>query len=56
MQGTQKLEAELTVSSGKVVWDLNGMTRSDWKTLGHYDAQGDPRWDGIVLPENRARR
>ena len=56
MQGTQKLEGELTVRSGKVVWDLNGITRSDWKALGHYDAQGDPRWDGIVQPENRTRR
>ena len=48
MQGTQKLEGELTTSDGKVVWDLNGITRSDWKTLGQYDAQGDPKWDGIV--------
>jgi dihydroorotase len=56
MQGTQKLEGELTTSNGKVVWDLNGITRSDWKTLGKYDAQGDPRWDGIVRPENRTRR
>jgi dihydroorotase len=56
MQGTQKLEGELTVSGGKVVWDLNGITRSDWKALGHYEAQGDPRWDGIVRPENRTRR
>jgi dihydroorotase len=56
MQGTQKLEGELTVSGGKVVWDLNGITRSDWKTLGHYEAQGDPRWDGIVRPENRSRK
>src|SRR6185436_9951203 len=31
MAGTQKLECELTTSLGKVVWDLNGMTRSDWK-------------------------
>ena len=56
MQGTQKLEGELTVSGGKVVWDLNGITRSDWKALGHYEAQGDPRWDGIVQQENRTRR
>jgi dihydroorotase len=56
MQGTQKLEGELTVSGGKVVWDLNGITRSDWKALGHYEAQGDPRWDGIVQPENRTRK
>ena len=56
MQGTQKLEGELTTSGGKVVWDVNGISRSDWKTLGQYDAQGDPRWDGIVRPENRTRR
>jgi hypothetical protein len=56
MQGTQKLEGELTMSAGKVVWDLNGMTRSDWKTLGQDDAQVVPRWDGIVQPENRTRR
>jgi dihydroorotase len=56
MQGTQKLEGELTMSNGKVVWDLNGITRSDWTTLGRYEAQGDPRWDGVVQPENRARR
>jgi dihydroorotase len=56
MQGTQKLEGELTTRDGKVVWDLNGITRSDWTTLGHYEAQGDPRWDGVVQPENRARR
>ena len=56
MQGTQKLECELTTSNGKVVWDLNGITRSDWKTLGRYEAQGDPKWDGIVRPETRTRR
>jgi len=56
MQGTQKLEGELTISNGKVVWDLNGMTRSDWKTLGNYGAQGDTRWDGIVRQENRTRK
>ena len=56
MQGTQKLECELTAHDGKVVWDLNGITRSDWKTLGNYEAQGDPKWDGIVRPETRARR
>ena len=56
MAGTKKLEGELTTINGKVMWDLNGITRSDWKTLGHYGAQGDPRWDGIVRPENRAAR
>ena len=31
--GTQKLEAELTVRDGRVVWDLNGMTSVNWPDL-----------------------
>ena len=30
MQGTQKLLCELTVREGRVVYDLNGVTREDW--------------------------
>src|SRR5262247_2602849 len=33
MKGTQKLTCELTLRDGKVVYDLNGMTRPDWTTL-----------------------
>jgi dihydroorotase len=46
MDGTQKLVGELTVASGKVVWDLNGRTRDHWDRLGKYQAQGEPYWDG----------
>lgn len=31
MDGDRKLEAELTLRSGQVVWDLNGMTAQDWQ-------------------------
>lgn len=31
MDGDQKLETELTVRAGKVVWDLNGISRPAWK-------------------------
>ncbi|MGC3946136.1 MAG: amidohydrolase/deacetylase family metallohydrolase [Chryseolinea sp.] len=31
MDGDQKLETELTVRAGKVVWDLNGISRPSWK-------------------------
>lgn len=31
MDGDQKLECELTVRDGKVVWDLNGISRPSWK-------------------------
>ena len=32
--GKQKLECELTLRDGKVVWDLNGLAGEDWKKLG----------------------
>ncbi len=37
---------ELTVASGKVVWDLNGRTRDSWDKLGKYQGLGEPYWDG----------
>ena len=33
MDGTQKLECEVTVRAGQVVWDLNGRAASDWTTV-----------------------
>ena len=57
MRGNQKLLCELTVRDGKVVYDLNGITREDWDKLGaHYNAQGDPRWDGTISHAVRARK
>ncbi|HVN04479.1 MAG TPA: amidohydrolase/deacetylase family metallohydrolase [Bryobacteraceae bacterium] len=56
MRGTEKLECELTVRNGRVVWDLNGITREDWDKLGNYLAQGDGRWDGTLGGEIRKRK
>ena len=57
MRGSQKLICELTVRDGKVVYDLNGITREDWDKLGpRYKAQGDARWDGTIGHAVRARR
>jgi hypothetical protein len=55
MRGTQKLVAEMTVRAGKVVWDLNGITRDDWEKLGEYNAQGDTKWDATISNALRAR-
>lgn len=33
MAGTQKLECELTVRAGQVVWDLNGRAGTDWTKM-----------------------
>ena len=46
MDGTQRLLNELTVASGRVVYDLNGRTREHWDRLGEYGPQGEPYWDG----------
>jgi dihydroorotase len=49
LRGAQKLTCELTIRDGKVVYDLNGMTRPDWNTLPRdYKQTGDARWDGIT--------
>lgn len=46
LDGTQNLVNELTIASGKVVWDLNGRTRELWHKLGNYEGLGEPFWDG----------
>jgi len=57
MRGNQKLECELTLRDGRVVYDLNGITREDWDKLGpRYTAQGDPKWDGTIIGTVRARK
>lgn len=46
--GSQRLQCELTLRDGKVVYDLNGLSRPDWHTLpADYKATGNARWDGI---------
>jgi dihydroorotase len=30
INGTQKLEAELTLRAGRIVWDLNGISMPVW--------------------------
>ncbi len=53
MKASQKLICELTVRNGKVVFDLNGISRPDWTKLPkNYMQTGDPRWDGI-MPQRR---
>src|SRR6476620_238444 len=48
MDSTERLVCELTVRDGKVVYDLNGISRPDLKTLpADYGRTGDARWDGL---------
>jgi dihydroorotase len=56
LRGTQKLTCEVTLREGKVVYDLNGITRPDWDKLPRdYRQTGDARWDA-VSPARPARR
>jgi len=51
MKGHQKLICELTLRDGKVVYDLNGITRPDWDKLPPgYRQTGDPSWDTLNAP------
>jgi len=55
LRGTQKLTCELTLRAGKVVYDLNGITRPDWDKLPRdYRQTGDTRWDAVT-PARPAR-
>jgi dihydroorotase len=48
LDGNQKFECQLTIRDGKVVYDLNGLSRPDWKTLPtNYKATGDAHWDSL---------
>ena len=56
LDGNRKLTCELTVHNGKVVYDLNGISRPEWTTLpANYTAVGDPAWDALN-PKTGGRR
>jgi dihydroorotase len=56
LQATRKLICELTLRNGKVVYDLNGVTRPAWETLPKdYKQTGDSRWDSFT-PQVRTRQ
>ena len=42
MPGTQKLTCEMTLRDGRIVYELNGLSRPNWNTLPKgYRATGD---------------
>ena len=50
MEGHQKFVCQMTVRAGRVVWDLNGLARDDWRASDTFHP--DPRWEG-QLPVKR---
>ncbi len=55
LTGKEKLTCELTLRDGRVVYDLNGISRPEWNTLPKdYRQTGDARWDAVSpRPRNR---
>jgi dihydroorotase len=48
LKGNRRFDCELTLKDGKVVYDLNGITRPDWTTLPKdYRQTGGARWDAV---------
>lgn len=47
--GDERLACEMTVRDGKVVYDLNGLTRTEWDRLAKdYSVAPDRRWDWVL--------
>ncbi|BCS31098.1 amidohydrolase [Luteitalea sp. TBR-22] len=45
IDASQRLQCELTVRDGKVVYDLNGLIADPWEKLPGDARGGDPKWD-----------
>jgi dihydroorotase len=57
LKGTQKLICELTIRNGKVVYDLNGITRDSWDSTSSQATRGqNARWDSFARPSQQAQR
>jgi dihydroorotase len=51
LRGDQRLNCEMTLRNGRIVYELNGLSRPDWTTLPRdYRSTGDPRWDAVTKP------
>jgi dihydroorotase len=40
MRGGQRLECQMTIRGGEVLWDPNGLSLLDWQSAGDYDIIG----------------
>jgi dihydroorotase len=49
LDAKQRLVCEMTVRDGKMVYDLNGLSRDTWNPSAP-ETRSDPRWDGFARP------
>ncbi len=48
MNSNERFLCEMTLKGGKIVYDLNGLSRPDWNSLPkNYTAVGNSRWDAL---------
>ena len=40
MRGRHRLECQMTIRNGEVIWDPNGLSMPDWESAGDYDIVG----------------
>ncbi len=50
LRGARRFVCELTLRDGIVVWDLNGITRTEWDKLGNYQSPAASKWDATLYP------
>jgi dihydroorotase len=55
LDAEQRLVCEMTVRDGKMVYDLNGLSRDKFDPSAPETRGGDPRWDGFARPAQPAR-
>lgn len=56
LRGSQRLSCEMTLRDGRVVYELNGLSRPEWTALPKaYRGSGDPRWDANRNSNGRFR-
>jgi dihydroorotase len=50
LDSSQRLTCEMTVRDGKMVYDLNGISRNLYDPKNPDARDGDPKWDGFARP------
>ena len=51
LRSDRKLTCEMTLRDGRIVYELNGLSRPEWTSLPkNYRVTSDPRWDATVEP------
>ncbi len=53
LTGTDRLSCDMTLRDGQVMYDLNGLTRTEWTTLPKDYPKQTGEWDAVIQPPAR---